>query len=114
MIPAEWAKKMALKAIPVLSEQLLKESEKNELLEGETDYCYLVISRRDKETQKPKLLVFNGAGNFTQKPYQISRILSATNVEDKIQSIDFEEYKNELKAAIKNGTLEAGLKTIDK
>lgn len=114
MVPAEWLKKILLKSIPVLAETLLKQAEKQPLQEGETDYNYLVIARRDKETQKPKLLLFHTAGNFAKAPYSINRTVWAYNIEQKIETIDFEEYKQKIKTALKDGSLEKGLQEIEK
>ena len=114
MIPAAWLKKLMVKSIPILAESLLKQNEdKGPLQEGETDYNYLMLARRDQATGKAKLLVFNGAGNFSQKPYTISRIISATNIGEKIEAMDFEQYKQKIKIALKDGSLENGLKELD-
>jgi hypothetical protein len=113
MIPAEWLKKVMVKSIPILAETLLKQAEKQPLQEGETDYNHLLIARRDKVTGHAKLLVFQGAGNFTEKPYKITRIITATNIGEKIESMDFEAYKSKLKIALKDGTLETGLKELN-
>lgn len=114
MVPAEWLKKILLKSIQVFAETLLKQAEKQPLQDGETDYNYFLIARRDKETQKPKLLIFHTAGNFAKAPYTIHRTVWAYNVEQKIETINFEEYKQKIKASLKDGSLEKGLQEIEK
>lgn len=112
MIPAKWLQKLFAKAIPLLAENLLQRSEQNPLQEGETDYIYFIVNRRD-ENGAGKMLMYHAAGNLSERPFKLTRILWGYNLQHKVLSLDVEKYQAEIKQAIKDGTIEDNLKSLN-
>jgi hypothetical protein len=111
MVPVEWLKKLILKSIPQAAEMLLHR-EQATLNENETDYIYFIVPRKD-ETGKGKLLFYVATANLKKQPREINRILYAENLEKKIEAQDFEQLRDKLRKAIKDGSIEDGIKHLE-